>query len=274
MVSNRTKSPFWRRKEPRQCYDIAVLRPRALPKGHRFETAQDVRYESERSELLLRSFPGHSRGLAKNLCACREGDLICDKPYCPICARKFRRWLIAELLRVAKKTPYPIHILTVLLEQANSKKIDGLDPVPWRHRLRKRLVRSGLGDASVIGGFEMIYRQRQRAWVLHANLVIIGGAPHGLEKFEDTFHGSDLDCPVLGVPLQDLPEQLSYVSKFTTYHRPFQQRGPIKSPAIPLNAPEHHALVQWMSRVDFKDFLFLFNAHREKGVTIKLKRDS
>src|SRR3982074_2979316 len=98
MPKNRRKSPFWRRRKPPARYDIARLRPATLPKGDRFETKQDVRYESERSEFLLRSYPGYSRKLAKTLCACREGDLICDEPYCPICARTFRRWLIGQLL--------------------------------------------------------------------------------------------------------------------------------------------------------------------------------
>src|SRR6266702_8973773 len=86
MSINRKKLPFWRRTKPQKRYDIALLRPATLPKGQRFETEQDVRYESERSELLLRSYAGHSRQLARTLCACREGDVICDQPCCPICA--------------------------------------------------------------------------------------------------------------------------------------------------------------------------------------------
>jgi len=34
------------------------------------------------------------------------------------------------------------------------------------------------------------------------------------------------------VPVKDRPEQLSYVLKFTTYHRPRKQTGAGKSPAI------------------------------------------
>ena len=64
------------------------------------------------------------------------------------------------------------------------------------------------------------------------------------------------------VALWDLPEQLSYVLKFGTYHRPHKQRGSAKSRAVPLNKSEHLALVQWMHQREFKDFLFFYNAGR------------
>jgi hypothetical protein len=239
-----------------------------LPKGERFETKQDVLFESERSELLLRSLPGHSRRLARTLLDCREGDVICDRPFCPLCARRFRRWLTGELLRLTSKASDPIAVLTVLLEQATHGDIDELNLKKWQHRLRKRLVRSGLENASVVGGFEMIYRQKQHRWVLHINLVILGGSQAALDKFASTFDNSELGRPVLSTPLRDLAKQLSYVLKFTTYHRPFQQDGSSKGPAVPLNAPEHHALVKWMSQYDFADLLLLYNARR-KGPIIK-----
>jgi hypothetical protein len=185
----------------------------------------------------------------------------------------FRRWLIGELLRVARKTRQPIHILTVLLQQASSDKINALDLKAWRHVLRKRLLRAGLATASIIGGFEIVYRQNSRAWVLHANLMVIGATQAGLDGFAAASDTLGLDRAVVCAPLKDLPKQLSYTLKFTTYHRPLGQQGPVKGPAVPLNAPEHHALIKWMSRYEFKDFLFLFNARRKDGTTIMLKRD-
>jgi hypothetical protein len=46
----------------------------------------------------------------------------------------------------------------------------------------------------------------------------------------------------------------------------------MKGQAVPLNSPEHHALVTWMSQYEFQDFLFLFNAYRQDGTTIKVKK--
>ena len=69
-------------------------------------------------------------------------------------------------------------------------------------------------------------------------------------------------------PVKDAAEQLSYVLKFTTYHRPHQQRGPTKAKAVPLNLSEHLELVRWMARYEFSDHLFLFNARR-RGASIE-----
>jgi hypothetical protein len=68
-------------------------------------------------------------------------------------------------------------MFTVLLKKAERDKIDELDPEDYRGVLRQRLIRAGLGSAVVIGGFENVYRARQKEWMLHINLVIMGGKP-------------------------------------------------------------------------------------------------
>jgi hypothetical protein len=265
----RRKPPFWRRDKPHRQHDIVTLRPKTLPKRERFETKEDAALESERSEALLRSYSGYSRRLADTLRDCREGDLTCDQPYCPLCARQFRRFFTGELLRLTGAATQPVHILTVLLEQADHDKIESLDSMAWRQSLRKRLDRSGLNSASVIGGFEMAYKQG--AWILHANLLIIGGNEAALNKFAQMCRGTDIYRPIVRAPLADHRKQLSYLLKFTTYQRPHEQQGGNKGPAVPLNAREHHALVDWMSERRFKDYLFFYNAE-QRGPSIRLRR--
>ena len=264
MVSNRKKPPFWQRKSTRRKHDIAVLRPESLPRGRRFETIADARRESERSQKLLGS------GVkAEFLSECRAGYYQCNKTYCPICARTFRRWFIGELLRVIESESRTIHISTILLETAGRSHIDVLDAGAYRHLLRKRLERAGLDEASVIGGFEIFYHARSKRWVLHINLMIIGATERAIAKFENSFSANGFNRPTVTAGLRDLPEQLSYLLKFGTYHRPHKQHGPAKSQAVPLNRKEHLALVQWMHQREFKDLLFLFNANR-RGSTLVL----
>ena len=119
----------------------------------------------------------------------------------------------------------------------------------------------------------MIYRARSKEWVLHINLVIFGGERQAIAKFERGFSGGGIDRPVQRAALTDPAEQLSYILKFTTYHRPYQQVGKKKSEARPLNPAQHFALVDWMSQYDFPDFLFLFNARR-RGALIELDTKS
>jgi hypothetical protein len=265
------KPPFWRRGKPSAKYDITLLRSAQLPRGQRFETLADARAESERSEKLLRSFSAGSKVIAEYLQECRAGYYECNKPFCPICARQFRRWFTGELLRVTENQK-DVHVYTVLLKEAERSKIDELDPVPFRALIRKRLERSGLGNAPVIGGIEIVYRASKRTWMLHANLVVIGADKRTCEGLEDILANENLERSVIRAALKNRAEQLSYVLKFTTYHRPQEQQGPARAPAKPLNPREHAALVKWMSQFEFQDFLLLINARRQSGSKIVLSR--
>ncbi|MGZ5529953.1 MAG: hypothetical protein ACXWJB_14855, partial [Limisphaerales bacterium] len=212
--------------------------------------------------------------LAEFLRECRAGDYECNSPFCPICARVFRRWFTAELIRVTKGHD-PVYIYTVLLKEAPHDKINDLDPTPYRHQLRKRLERAGLGQAPVIGGFEIVYKAKRRVWVLHVNLVVIGGKQRAREKFEkSSAKNGEVERSIVGAKLNDRAEQLSYILKFGTYHRPHEQRGAKKSKAKPLNPREHAALVKWMSQFEFKNFLFLVNAIRRRSkITVRGQPD-
>jgi hypothetical protein len=131
---------------------------------------------------------------------------------------------------------------------------------PPQGHVRSRLA--GLGDAVVIGAFENVYRARDKKWVLHVNLGVIDGAADGIEAFRGYFAKSAIERPIMQAALNDPAKQLSYVPKFTTYHRPYERSGAGKGSARPLNPPEHLALLDWMSKRSFKDFMFLFNARQ------------
>jgi hypothetical protein len=266
--NNRRKAPFYRRRKPKPEHDIRLLRPPSLPLGERFETLQDARRYSLDSEHKLDLLAPQQDQLSNYLNECRTLAQRCDQPYCSLCARPFRVWFIGELLRIIESIgSEPVYILTILLEAASYDEICRLDVKGYDAELRKRLSRNGLAEAVVIGGYENIYRAKSKTWVLHINLVIIGGTIKAVEKFKATFFDSDIEKPVLIETLEDLAIQLSYVLKFTTYHRPFKQCGSKKGPAVPLNPREHCALVSWMAQWKFQDFMFLFNARRE-GATI------
>ena len=267
MATSRRKPTYWSRTHPVASFDIAKLRPETLARGKRFESPSDAREESRRSQGLLEK---HPRGKAYGvyLQECRDGHYQCDKTYCPQCARTFRHYLTGQLLRLNSKFESEVRILVVLLETAPKGKLMKLEIERYRHSLRKRLDRAGLGEVPVIGGFEMYYRARSKEWVLHVNLAIFGGSESALLRFEDGFPDDEIYRPVRRDDLRDDAEQLSYILKFTTYHRPHRQSGPAKTKALPLNPAEHFELVQWMARYKFSDHLFLFNARR-RGASIE-----
>ena len=266
---NRRRTPFYLRDEPKPKHDIRMLRPRSLPLGQRFETLHDVHNYSQDSEKKLAlSDCREDLRLADDLSECRTSDRNCGLPSCPICARLFRIWFVGELLRIIEKVgSAQVRIETILLDQAPYDQIDTLDIKGYDALLRKQLSRNGLADVAIIGGYENVYRAQSKSWMLHLNLVIIGGTLDAIKAFEGTFCESEIDRPTMRQTLEDLKRQLSYILKFVTYHRPFAQIGSTKSTPVPLNPREHCALVSWMARWRFQDFTFLFNARRE-GATI------
>jgi hypothetical protein len=267
MASSRRIPVFWRRSVPRARFDLKKLRPGSLPRGRRFETQSDAAKESRRSEKLLdRQQSGAQYGVY--LRECRGGDYDCDQPYCPKCGRVFRRYFAGELLRLSEGVDGEIVILVALLRTVARGQLSTVEVEHLRHSLRKRLERSGL-TGPVIGGFELVYRAGTKEWVLHVNLVAFGADARSLNRLQESFASSDTYRPVQKVALTNPEEQLSYILKFTTYHRPYQQRGAKKSPARPLNPADHLELVRWMAQYEFSDFLFLYNARRY-GAAIKL----
>jgi hypothetical protein len=268
MAKSRRKLPYWRRNIPTAQFDIAKLRPKSLPRGKRFETPRDVHEESVRSATLLAT-NRQGRSYSVFLQDCHEGHYHCEKTYCPGCARTFRRYITGEILRLHSEPKTKAWVLVILLEAAPRGKLHDLQIDRYRHSLRKWLDRAGLSHVAAVGGFEIIYRARSKEWVLHINLVIIGGDEKAIAKFEEGFRDNGLYRPVERTTVDDPAEQLSYVLKFTTYHRPHQQRGSKKGKAVPLNPSEHLELVRWMAQHEFSDHLFLFNARR-RGASIEL----
>lgn len=267
MATSRRKFIYWRQTHPVALFDIAKLRPETLARGKRFESPSDAREESGRSQALLER-DSRSKAYVVDLQECRDGHYQCNKTYCPQCARTFRRYLIGQLLRLNSEFEGEVRILVVLLETAPKGELLKLEIERYRHLFRKRLDRAGLSKVPVIGGFEMYYRARSKEWVLHVNLAIFGGNEEALRTFEDGFPDDKIHRPVRRDELHDDAEQLSYLLKFTTYHRPHQQRGSKKAKAVPLNPAEHFELVCWMARYKFSDHLFLFNARR-RGASIE-----
>jgi hypothetical protein len=143
MPALRRKLPFWMRTNPAARFDIARLRPSTLPKGKRFETLSDVGNESARSQDVLSKY-GEGEAYALYLEECRNGYYHCEKTFCPLCARTFRRCFTGELLRLNSEYDGAVRVLVVLLKIAPKGNLQQLQIEPYRHSLRKRLERAGL----------------------------------------------------------------------------------------------------------------------------------
>jgi hypothetical protein len=251
--------PFWLDVHLPKRFDITQLRPQALPRGKRFETIADAIAESLRSERVI-ARSQYTPLEQEYLSECRSGYYVCEMTYCPICARRFRRWFIGEALKLATNSVATGQVVTILL--AKSIDIDDLVPERYRSLIATRLAQSGFDNTPVLGGFEIVYRASDHNWVLHANLLIISDRDAGGLKWH--FSSAEFNRPTYCAPLREVPEQLSYLLKFTTYHRPLRRDSSAISPAKPLNTRDHVSLVKWMAQFDFEEMIFLHCIQRTK----------
>lgn len=250
---------WWEKYQPLPQFDIRRLRSSELSPRDRFETVKDVKRESRRSEAVLRR--AGQTVAAQDLNDCRNGCYRCCMTYCPICARRYRVALIAEELRLLKNYECA-SIAVVLLAEAPTTEIDKLDPKHHEQWLRKRLSRGGFDKNPVIAAFEIVYKAKTRKWVLHVNVCAFGcDDADVLQKALNPGTRKGIEC----APVEDPAKQLSYVPKFTTYHRPYKRTRNEKSKAVPLNDPQHYELVSWMRKREFSDFMLLANARRRSA---------
>ena len=94
--------------------------------------------------------------------------------------------------------------------------------------LRKRFDRAGLKGATFVGGTEAAWQVKHQRWLLHVHLLAIGVTQAGWDRLDEAWANSGTGDPIVTDELRDLGEQLSYLVKFHTYHKPGQSRG--KSP--------------------------------------------
>jgi hypothetical protein len=127
-----------------------------------------------------------------------------------------------------------------------------------RDLLRKRLDRAGFKGAIVLGGIEVAWQAKWQRWLLHVHVLAVGVDASAWEQLEAALKDSGTDDPVKAVALRDPDEQLSYLVKFVTYHRPGRLR-------VPLPEDRLVELAAWWSRHRFEDYLFAYGARRRGG---------
>jgi len=241
--------------EPKADFDIALLKGAQLPKGKRFETRDDNKNETIRR--LKRIGQRASRNLVQSLTDCLDGHYHCEMPGCPQCASDFRRWLVGSSLPLFRRLSGPKHAVVILLDHVNS--LHQLAITKTVRALRKRLERH-LGDAIAFGGLEICWDAPERKWLPHANFTLAHTTKTALLDLKER-----LDLGSRGFHVQLIDDDVkwqSYLLKFFTYQRPFEQFGSHRSRAIPMNVSQEIEYLEFVSEKNFPDFLLLRNIRR------------
>jgi hypothetical protein len=247
-------------------FDIARLRPASLPRGDRFETVADARARRDIELDRFKRIPGLSH-VADRLFSC-SAESPCAEVYCPSCGRLFRRWFTGQALR--HQTALDLRVLTVALELVPSNRLPKCDLLVVKRRAAQRLRRVAPSADFVLGGIEAEYRLGDDAFLLHAHLLVSPLPRDELNELRSAFANIDVVRPIKVQQLKDAPRQISYLIKFTTFHRPGSQNGPHRPRAIPLPDPALKQITLWRAQYAFLDFVLMMHLRRNNGDLVRI----
>jgi hypothetical protein len=266
-MRDRRLPPFWVRP-PLKRFDLQILRPDTLPKGHRFETIKDCARYCDRNLSSLRKCGGVA-ALINDIERCSD-ETPCRQILCPHCACLYRRWFSGEALIFAQSAAsrgVPMRVLTVLLEQVSNEDLPEVSIDALHERLRQRLRRAGFAHA--IGGTEAKYASENDTWTVHAHLLVFDWSAARHSELVRMAKADEIDRAVEKQPLKDPVRQISYMQKFlTTYRCGNRYQG--KAPAFPLKPAQMEAFAKWTLRYKFEDFLFAFGFRRRGSRLIRI----
>ena len=226
---------------PRE-FDIARLRPHNLPRAQRFETEADARARRDTEHERFERITGLAH-VANLLFQC-EGESPCAEAYCPSCGRLFRRWLTGQALRL--QADLDLEVITVALELVPTQMLPDC-------------------------GIEAEYLRGDDAFLVHAHLLVSRLPRDELKALRSAFADIDVARAVKVQAMRDPAAQISYLLKFTTYHRPGSQNGSRRPTAIPL--PDHalKQLTLWRARHGFLDFVLMMGLRRSGGDLVRIE---
>jgi hypothetical protein len=139
-------------------------------------------------------------------------------------------------------------------------------------RVAQRFRRAAPSAKFVLGGIEAEYLQGDDAFLVHAHLLVSRLPDGELAALRSAFADIDVARAVKKQDLRDPAAQISYILKFTTYHRPGSQNGSRRPTAIPL--PDHalKQLTLWRARHGFLDFVFMIGLRRSGGDLVRIDK--
>jgi hypothetical protein len=202
--------------------------------------------------------------IAATLEACSL-DAPCCLIVCAVCSRRFRFRFIRKLLRTARAYEGVHQWATIHLETFTVGTLANANIKRAHNRLRKRLERCGFVRSILVGCAEVGWDEKRRTWILHVHLLAIGVPGEAWTKLRAILRSSETAIPLKVQPLRDVERQVSYICKFTTYHRPLGRDGAGRSRAVPLPSARLAELAAFWSRHRHEDFPFLFGARRRGG---------
>jgi hypothetical protein len=197
-----------------------------------FETVGAAADRGDDLADILIGGDANAKKLADLIGGCDKGKR-CRSGACPICLRRWRRWLagtVSELIAMDDVNWRAVSLVPPDLVFPVGK-LDQFKPVKFKDRLRKQLQRSGISGATVIGGIDLVVQHfddgRDPIWHPHAYLLVRKRGKKAIRRALEKRYPGTPDTPrplrVATVDKDELLKPTTYAFKST-----FKQRIPCK----------------------------------------------
>lgn len=237
----------------------------------RFET--DAQVLARRQTLITRIDQSTLLWTEKNrlinaLAKCTGQPGPCGCTFCPICARQFRRVAYAQTMHAMQAAVLGGEIVAILTVGLKEVEVGHLASFPVRTTktaLYMQLARLGFKGSLVTGGIEAGRTARRPTWRLHAHLLAIGVQKPALDHLRASLALMGRGALRVDILLNPV-EQISYLYKYVTGHRPAPRTGPSRPSMVPLRGELLADLVSFHDQHSFADLRVMFGGRVKKNV--------
>ncbi len=246
---------FWQLWPPRK-YDVR----RQLPN---FETLARAREYRHKHVAQLRKGDTDDRELARKLEACGPGHR-CLSRACMVCTRRWRLWLVGEMLRLFHGQE--LLFSTLVFPDLRLKK-GGLDRLEVRsllERVKRQLDRSGMPNLVAIGGFDLsldVDRGSKLAmwWQPHLHMITSGCSKEELGAALRPHYAKTVVVPrPLRIdPVRNPVQQMSYTAKSL-----YQRRITGTEEKYPLANDEQREVLRFVDQYGFGELVIMKGIRR------------
>jgi hypothetical protein len=230
----------------------------SIVRPHEFESlarAEELNHER------IAGLNKRARAIARALATCSEENR-CRRPICAVCSRDFRMTVTEQIIGIVTADRTPRETITIFLGEYEAGSLQDVSIAHAHDRLRKSLSRSSFTGSTLVGGTEVAWSAQRDRWILHVHLLALGVPLDAWDQLRVKLPSNLPSAPLVVQSLNDLPSQISFLTKFATYHRPRERTGQRPSRAFPLPDDRLVELANWWSQYRFRDFAFLFGARR------------
>ena len=140
-----------------------------------------------------------------------------------------------------------------------------------KRRVSQRIRRAAPSAHFVLGGIEADYRHGDDSFLLHAHLLVSRLPRDEVKALRAAFAEIGVTRAIKVQPLRDPVTQISYLLKFTTFHRPGSQNGSRRPSAIPLPSEALKQLTLWRAQHGFLDYIFMMGLRRRAGDLVQIE---